>query len=245
MSVSGTPERFAKVGVSLVDISAGVYAALSILAALLQRHQSGAGTWIDLSLLETSAEWMGSPLYYYLGSGRQLAREGMRHSLIVPYGPYACGEGEFVNLAVQTQTEWRHFCEIVLERPELAEDPRFVQNEDRLANRSLLEPLIEEVFSGIARGELIQRLDQARIAWGDVNDVSGLEAHAQLEARQRWSEVEVNGKPFRTLDHPMNIVGMPANPSPVPGLGEHTEEILQALGFDDEGARELYETGVV
>ncbi len=229
----------------MVDISAGVYAVISILAALLNRRESGEGAWIDLSLLETSAEWMGSPLYYYLGSGKQLARAGMRHSLVVPYGPYRCGEGEYVNLAVQNQTEWRRFCEIVLERPELVQEARFMRNEDRLANRADLETLIEEVFTGMDRRELIRRLDRAGIAWGDINDVSGLETHPQLEARGRWSQVEVNGKPFKMLNHPMNLVGMPPASSPVPGMGEHTDEILGTLGIDGEQAKRLRETGVV
>jgi crotonobetainyl-CoA:carnitine CoA-transferase CaiB-like acyl-CoA transferase len=245
ISVSGTPEQPVKVGVSLVDISAGVYAAMSILASLLHRQQYGKGTWIDISLLETSIEWMGSPLYYYLGSGRQLARAGMRHNLIVPYGPYRCGEGENINLAIQNQPEWKRFCKIVLERPDLINDSRFVQNEDRLSNRAILEPIIEQIFSGFRRKELIQRLEKAQIAWGDVNDVAGLEKHVQLEARNRWCEILVNGKPFKMLNHPMNIDGMPTREKTVPGLGEHTDEILRMLGFDDARVRELRQASVV
>ena len=245
ISVSGSPEQAAKVGVSLVDISAGVYAAMSILAALLHRNHTDEGTWIDISLLETSAEWMGSPLSYFLGSGRMLARAGTRHNLIVPYGPYRCREGAFINLAIQNQAEWRRFCEMVLERPDLVDDPRFTRNEDRLANRILLEPLIEGIFSEMDRRQLIQRLERAGIAWGDVNDVSGLENHAQLEARQRWSQILVNGSPFKVLNHPMNIIGMPTRASPVPTIGEHTSEILHSLGIDDERARSLREDEVL
>lgn len=245
LSVSGSQEQPAKIGVSIVDISAGVYAAISILAALLQRQQSGKGTWIDIALLETSVEWMGSPLYYYLGSGKHLAREGMRHSLIVPYGPYRCGDDLLINCAIQNQAEWQRFCEIVLQHPDVAEDPRFARNEDRLANRTILEPFIEEIFAEISHQELIRRFEAARIAWGDVNGVEDLENHVQLASRERWFEIEVNEKPFKMLKHPMNIVGMPTRLDPVPTLGEHTNEILQALGYEEESVRELRKAAVV
>lgn len=232
LAATGSPQEPAKVGVSLCDISAGMYAAMATLGALVGRRNTGQGTSIDISLLESAAEWMGSPLYYYLGTGQCLARTGMRHSLIVPYGPYRCGDGQYLNLAIQNEREWLRFCELVLEHPALAKDSRFARNEERLAHRETLEPIIEGIFNGFTRSTLIERLKTAEIAWGDVNDISGLAAHPQLRARAHWSAVEVNGHPFQMLNHPMNLAEMPQRTDPVPSAGQHSEEILNELGYD-------------
>ncbi len=245
LSVSGTEDQPAKMGVSIVDISAGVYASMAILGAILRRVRTGEGASIDISLLETAAEWMGSPLYYFLGTGSKLSRAGMRHSLIVPYGPYACREGGHINLAVQNEREWESFCQAVLERPEMAGNPEFRTNERRLSNRHAVESIIEEVFSELPREVLIQRLEDAGIAWGDFNDVEGLANHKQLESRGRWAEIEVNGFPFSMLDHPMNISGMPPNRSSVHRLGEDTDDVLRWLGYDEGQIRGLRESDVV
>ncbi len=245
LQASGSVQEPAKVGVSLCDISAGMYAAMSILGALLGRNNSDADTSIDISMLECAAEWMGAPLYYYLGNEQQLPRAGMRHNLIVPYGPYLCGDGQFLNLAIQAEHEWQSFCEHVLSRSELATDMRFATNEARLVHREILEPLIEEIFSASNRETWIERLDQVRIAWGNVNDVRGLAAHEQLHARSRWSTVEVNGQPFEMLNHPMNLDGTTPRNEAVPTIGQHTQEILWELGYDAAGIEALHQASVV
>src|ERR1700674_4369956 len=173
VSVTGSPDAPAKVGASIGDIAAGLYAYSSILAALLNRHRTGAGERIDISMLECLTEWMMPALYVWHGTGRIPARAGVRHSMIVPYGACACSDGS-VNFAIQNQREWRRFCDQVLEMPEVADDRRFCANTDRLHNRVELESLVEKRFSALNTTEILARLDRANIANGAVNDVAAV-----------------------------------------------------------------------
>jgi len=227
-SITGSPDAPAKVGISIADISAGLYAYSSILAALLQRSRTGKGERIDISMLECLSEWMLPPLYSYLGAGKTPTRAGVRHNLIVPYGAYACRDGE-VNLAIQNDREWSRFCDQVLEQPELERDDRFRTNELRLLNRTLLEPLIERCFAAATAAEILARLERAEIANGAVNDVPGLARHPQLHARARWTTVGAEGGEIPALVPPHNLASAPARMGRVPALGEHTDEVLAEL----------------
>lgn len=229
VSVTGSPEAPAKVGASIADIAAGLYAYSSILAALLNRHRTGAGERIDISMLECLTEWMMPALYVWHGTGRIPERAGVRHNMIVPYGAYACSGGP-VNFAIQNQREWRRFCEQVLEMPEVADDPRFAANEDRLRNRAELESLIEKRFGALTQDEVLARLERANIANGAVNDVAAVAGHPQLAARGRWINVESPVGPIPALLPPHNLLHAPPRMGAVPALGQHTQEILAELG---------------
>lgn len=230
VSVTGSPDAPAKVGASIADIAAGLYAYSSILAALLNRHRTGTGERIDISMLECLTEWMMPALYVWHGTGRIPARVGVRHSMIVPYGAYACSGGS-VNFAIQNQREWARFCDRVLEMPEMADDPRFAANADRLRNRAELESLIEKRFSTVNQAEVLARLDRANIANGAVNDVAAVAAHPQLTARDRWIEVESPVGSIPALLPPHNLLHAPPRMGAVPALGQHTQEILAELGL--------------
>ena len=176
-------------------------------------------------MLEALVEWMmpGGVCGRVHGSARP-ARAGDRHSFIVPYGGYAVGDGSSVNLAVQNDGQWRRLCSVVLRRPELADDPRFVTNELRLANRTVLEPLIESLLAGDTRASAEARLTEADVPFGTVNDVQGVLQHPQLAARGRWFDIPSPAGPLRALHHPLNITGLPRPAGSVPALGErHTE----------------------
>ena len=227
-SITGSADAPAKAGISIADIAAGLYAYSSILAALVQRGRTGRGERIDISMLECLAEWMLPPLYSYLGAGRLPARAGVRHNLIVPYGAYACRDGA-VNLAVQNEREWSRFCAQVLAQPALEHDARFRSNELRLANRELLEPLIEARFASASAAEILALLESAQIANGAVNDLPALAHHPQLAARARWVQVETESGTIPALLPPHNLGGAPARMGRVPGLGEHTAEVLAEL----------------
>jgi itaconate CoA-transferase len=121
LSVTGTPEQVARVGISVADISAGMHAYSSILPALLQRARTGAGSHIDVSMLETLSEWMGNPLDYGFDGQPQAARSGASHPSIYPYGPFTAGDGKTVLFGLQNEREWAAFCAKVLQRPEVAE----------------------------------------------------------------------------------------------------------------------------
>src|SRR5688572_20105510 len=181
VSVTGSEDAPAKVGVSVADISSGMYAYSSILAALLRRERTGRGARIDISMLECLTEWMTPALYVWQGTGTIPARVGVRHNMIVPYGAYACADGA-VLFAIQTQAEWVRFCRQVMDEPSLADDARFATNAARLANRAELEATIEARFRRRARTEVIGWLDAADIPTGAVNDVPSVVAHPQLAA---------------------------------------------------------------
>jgi itaconate CoA-transferase len=231
ISLTGTPEAPAKVGISIADITSGFYAYSSVLAALLNRHRRGQGERIDTSMFECLTEWVVPPMYVWLGTGRTPARMGVRHNMIVPYGVYPCGDGS-VNLAIQNQREWRRFCAEVLEMPAMADDQRFATNADRLKNRVELEQTIEERFNALGQAEVLARLDRADVPYSAVNDVAAVAQHAQLAARGRWVTVDSPAGPIPALIPPHNLEHAPSHMGAVPSLGQHTQEILAELGMD-------------
>ena len=125
VSITGTPDTPSKVGISVADISAGMYAFSGILAALMRRERTGEGAALDVSLFDSLAEWMGFPAYYTGYGGTPPPRSGARNAVIAPYGPYAAGDGRVVYLGLQNEREWARFCEDVLGRPDLVGDERF------------------------------------------------------------------------------------------------------------------------
>ena len=225
VSLTGTPDAPAKVGISVADIAAGLYAYSSVLAALRNRDRTGRGDRIDISMLECLVEWMTPQLYVQLGTGSAPPRAGLRHNMIVPYGAYRCADGS-VMFAIQNDREWRRFCEQVFGRAELADEPRFARNPERLANRAELEALVEQVFGGLTVRAVIERLDRAEIANAVVNDVAAVAAHPQLAARGRWTELESFLGPIPGLLPPHNLAGAPPRMARVPALGEHTAAVL-------------------
>jgi crotonobetainyl-CoA:carnitine CoA-transferase CaiB-like acyl-CoA transferase len=184
-------------------------------------------------MLEALAEWMSVPVYYQIYSGMAPLREGMRHGLIAPYGPYRTGDGDLVNLAVQNEAQWRRLCEQVLEKPALISDPRFVNNELRVRNRLELEPVIESILSRWKSSEVEAALAAADIPYGHVNSVAELVDHPQLAARRRWLEVDSETGLIRALAHPFNISGLSQSGNAVPALGQHTSEVMAELGIED------------
>src|SRR5450830_843039 len=147
LSVTGTPESPSKAGNSVADIAAGMYAYTGILSALLLRGKTGQGSHIDVSMLESLAEWMGYPLYYAFDGAPPPPRTAASHASIYPYGPFAAGDGGTVMLGLQNEREWKLFCEVVLKDAGLASDPRFDRNAHRNQHRDALTAIILEVFS--------------------------------------------------------------------------------------------------
>lgn len=244
LAVTGNPEQQAKVGVSIADISAGMYAFSAITAALYERNTTGEGTTLDIALLDSIAEWASAPLYFTHYAGTAPSRAGVRHASIVPYGQYATSDGA-VNLAIQNEREWTRFCEMVLEDPAVGVDERYAGNAKRLANRVELEAEIERRFAVWTTGEVERRLDKASIAFGRVNDLNGVWTHQQLRARGRYSSTHTASGDVEVLNHPMMARGKTIVPRPVPGLGEQTDDILAEVGFSLESIANLRRDGVV
>ena len=242
LSITGSPDEMAKAGCSIVDISAGMYAYSAILAALLQRGRTGRGRRIDISILESMAEWMGFPLYYGFHGAPPPPRAGAMHASICPYGPFACGDGRTVMLGIQNEREWQSFCSQVLGQADLATDPRFDSNSRRLAARDEVHRLINARFSSLTADEVMTLLDTARIAFGEVNTIAGLWAHPQLAARDRWRSVQTEQGLVPALLPPGQD---DARFDPIPKLGEHSHAILAELGYDEAEVSALKTAGVI
>lgn len=236
VSITGTEREPVKVAISVADIAAGMYAYSGILTALLMRHQTGAGTALEVSLFESLGEWMGYPFYYATYGGSAPARSGARHAAIAPYGPFDGGDGGTVYLGVQNEREWVVFCQEVLERPDLATDPRFDTNSGRVTHLADLHEEIDRSFSTLPVAEIVARLDRAQIANARLNSIEEFAGHAQLAARQRWRAVATPAGPVRALVPPVNLEGVEPVMGPVPAVGEHSEAILRELGY---GAGEI------
>jgi itaconate CoA-transferase len=239
LSVTGTADTPAKAGCSVADIAAGMYAYTNILAALIQRGQTGTGIQIDVSMLESMVEWMGFPLYYAFEEAPPPARAGAAHATIFPYGPFVAGDGVSVMLGLQNEREWASFCRIVLEQAGLASDHRFSSNSMRLANREVLTEMILESFGAMTSEEVVAKLEQAQIANARVNEMKDVWAHPQLQARQRWTQIQTPAGPVPALLPPGRSEAIVPRMGPVPALGEHTDAILAEFGWSCDEIQQL------
>ena len=244
LSVTGTPEEPSKAGPSIADIAAGMYAYTNILAALLQRAQTGKGRHIDVSMLESLAEWTSYPLYYAFDGAPPPPRTGAAHATIYPYGPFPTGDGGTVMMGLQNEREWVSFCQIVLQRPELAADPRFAGNARRVAERDALRQLIVDAFAASTAPQVLERLEAAKIANARVNTMHDVWQHPQLAARARWREVGTSAGPVPALLPPGSWDVEPRM-DPVPALGEHTDDVLVELGYDAQEIHALRTAGAI
>jgi formyl-CoA transferase len=235
MSITGAPEGPpTKVGVPVGDITAGMFAAHVILAALVARERTGEGAYIDVALNDALLALHTYQAGRYFATGEAPGREGNYHATIVPYGTFAVGDG-FINVAVGSDAQYRRFCE-ALDAPELGSDPRFATNAQRQAARSELVREIERRLRNGSRAEWLERMEEHGIPAGPIMDLA--EAFSSPLASEREMQVEI--------DHPLagriSQVGAPwkvdGRSSPIrlapPTLGQHTAEVLrEVLGYDD------------
>jgi itaconate CoA-transferase len=232
VSITGTEETPSKVGISIADIAAGMYAFSAVLAALLRRERSGEGASVEVSLFDAVAEWMGYPAYFTEYGGAAPPRSGARHAAIAPYGPYPTGDGKTVYLGIQNEREWSRFCAEVLQQPALATDARFTSNSARVEHQHALTVIIAAAFAGLTAESVVERLEAAGIANARMNTVREFLDHPQLAARDRWRDVDSPVGALRALLPPFDISGMEPAMRRIPEVGEHTETILRELGFD-------------
>ncbi len=245
VSLTGTAGEVAKVGISIADIAAGMYAFSGILAALYQRKATGEGTRIDVSMFEALSEWMGAPAYYTMYSGTQPARTGAEHATIAPYGPFPTADGGSVVVAVQNEREWASFCELVLGDESLAGDERFAGNPARVRNREALRELVGRRIARLDTGAAEELLHSAGIATAALNSVAAYLDHPVLAGRDRWREVATPRGAVRALLPPAVPGGAEPRMGAVPSVGEHTAQILASLGIGAGGLRALEADGVV
>ncbi len=245
LSLTGTPEAPSKVGISITDIGTGLHAYAAILGALYQRERTGQGTRIEITMFEAMVEWMMHPLYYTHFGGKAPQRSGPDHATIVPYGKFRTGDGASVMLGIQNEREWAIFCTQVLEQPALTQDPRYDNNTKRNERRAEVTSLINEVFLNLTAEQVMMKLDAAGIANGRMNTPEEVWNHPQLAARDRWREV---GSPAGVIPAPLppaSYSGFEARMDPIPAVGEHTDAILQGLGYSTVDIAELHAGGAV
>jgi crotonobetainyl-CoA:carnitine CoA-transferase CaiB-like acyl-CoA transferase len=227
VSISGGVNELGRVGVSVCDISAGMNAHAGVLEALLAREKTGRGSGVEVSLFGTAADWMTVPLLHSDYGGKAPGRAGLHHPSIAPYGGYATADNEIVIVAIQNEREWMRFCEHVLMQSEIAVDPRFDSNKNRVRNRVAMDRIILAVTRCLARKTIIQRLEAADVAFGSVNSVKDLSDHPALKRRQAISST---GEYIELPDRPIGQTSMDDSPdepsrSTVPGLGQHSDMI--------------------
>ena len=232
VSITGTEDAPSRVGISVADIAAGMYAYSGILTALLSRTTTGLGTAIDVSLFDALGEWMGAPAYYTGYGGSAPPRSGAAHATIAPYELFVSEDGVEIYLAIQNGREWTRFCEHVLRRPELADDPRFATNAMRVLHRQVLHALIAAVFARLAASDMLARLAAADIACARRNTIAEFLEHPQLSQRERWRTIGSAVGSVRALLPPVHMDGVDPVMGPIPSLGQHSELILAELGFD-------------
>lgn len=225
-SITGTPDSPGRVGVSVCDVACGMYAYQAVLEALIHRGRTGQGRTIEVSLFDGMADWMTVPFLQHVYGGVTPGRVGLNHPTIAPYGAYPCGDGIPVLFSIQNEREWQRLCAEVLKKPDLAEDPRFSDNTQRVQNREALNAEIGAVFTAAASHEIADRLNAAKIAYGMLNDMSGLAAHPQLRRRP----VTVAGEQIDLIAPPAWWNGQDEAFAPVPAVGEHTDALRAEFG---------------
>ncbi|MNX50690.1 Formyl-coenzyme A transferase [compost metagenome] len=245
LSVTGTQDDPVKAGCSIADIAAGMYAYSAILNALLLRQKTGVGSRLDVSMLESMVEWMGFPMYYAFEGAKPPVRAGAAHASIYPYGPFPVGDGSTIMLGLQNDREWRVFCAQVLRQATLAEDARFISNSQRTANREVLRDLIVAAFADLSIEQVTQRLEDAQIANARVNDMAGVWAHPQLQARARWSQVDSPAGMLPALLPPASSNAFAPRMAAVPAVGQNTDAVLASLGYAPDQVAQFHASEVV
>ncbi|WP_344865419.1 CaiB/BaiF CoA-transferase family protein [Amycolatopsis ultiminotia] len=231
IAITGTPQTPVKTGIPTSDIAAGMYCVQAVLAALLRRWRTGVGAAVEISMFEATVEWMGYALYSGMHTGIQPARMGLSHSSIAPYDAYPTRDGQML-IGVQNDHGWRTLVTSVLELPDLAADPRFATNVERVRHRAECDAVVAAATSRWSTAELDARLAAAGIPAAQLKDVDDVVAHPQLRARDRWRTIGTEHARVEALLPPVTFADVEARMGDVPALGAHTRALLEESGVD-------------
>ena len=244
ISVTGSENEPSRVGISIADISTGMYALTGILGALLRRGRTGEGANVKIAMLDALAEWMTYPMLRHAYAGSPPPRVPTSHPAIAPYGAHKTKDGQII-LGLQNEREWATFCEKVLGDPAIQQDPRFATMAQRRANRPALTAMIEASFSDKTSIEVAAVLDQAGIANGRLNEPIDVWNHEQFAARDRWREIQTQAGPVRALLPPFIFTDQEVPMGDVPSVGQHTDAVLAEIGFTAERIAAMRMAGAV
>jgi crotonobetainyl-CoA:carnitine CoA-transferase CaiB-like acyl-CoA transferase len=256
MSVTGERDDLGggpqKVGVAVADLFTGMYATVAILAALRHAERTGEGQHVDMALLDTQVAMLANLGANYLVSGKVPGRSGNAHQNIVPYqvfevAPAADGHKDHIILAVGNDSQYAKFCEVA-GRPDLASDPRFLKNQDRVRNRGQLVPILETVMRTRGKAQWLAALEQAKVPCGAINNFQEVFTDPQVRQREMVTEWRHPLQPhLKLVSSPIKLSKTPARADrPPPLLGQHTEEVLrELLDCTDDRISELKDSKVI
>ena len=220
-NINGSSQEPGRVGVSVCDIAAGMTAFQAILQALIGRNKTGLGREIEVSLFHSLADWMNVPYLQTVYGKRKVKRAGLHHATIAPYGVYKCKQDELILISIQNEREWSSLCSLVLEKADLIKNDNFSNNSNRVINRNSLDQIINDVFGSMSRKDIIKRLQDADIAYGQLSTVEDLADHPQ----SNFISVQTSKGEISLLSPGAVINGEEVTFGKVPFLGEHTDKI--------------------
>mgnify|MGYP001326289372 FL=1 len=220
-NINGSSQEPGRVGVSVCDIAAGMTAFQAILQALIGRNKTGLGRGIEVSLFHSLADWMNVPYLQTVYGKRKVKRAGLHHATIAPYGVYKCKQDELILISIQNEREWSSLCSLVLEKADLIKNDNFSNNSNRVINRNRLDQIINDVFGSMSRKDIIKRLQDADIAYGQLSTIEDLNKHPQ----SNFISVQTSEGEISLLSPGAVINGEEVTFGKVPFLGEHTDKI--------------------
>ena len=220
-NINGSSQEPGRVGVSVCDIAAGMTAFQAILQALIGRNKTGLGRGIEVSLFHSLSDWMNVPYLQTVYGKRKVKRAGLHHATIAPYGVYKCKQDELILISIQNEREWSSLCSLVLEKADLIKNDNFSNNSNRVSNRNSLDQIINDVFGSMSRKDIIKRLQDADIAYGQLSTIEDLNKHPQ----SNFISVQTSEGEISLLSPGAVINGEEVTFGKVPFLGEHTNKI--------------------
>jgi crotonobetainyl-CoA:carnitine CoA-transferase CaiB-like acyl-CoA transferase len=247
MSVTGFPERPAKAGFVYTDITTALYNAFALLSAVEYRRKTGEGQEMDMPMWDVQVLNLGLHGYRYLMNDEVSDRMGTKYPAVVPYQAFETADGDWVNVCAITPRHWEEYCERVIDRPDLLDHPKYETNQLRIEHRDDLEPILEAEMRQLTRAEAMERLWETGIPSSPVNAVDEVIEHPQTDHRDlittadhaQLGEIDMIGFPGQ-----MDAIDQEMRRAP-PVHGEHTEPVLEELGYSDAEIEAFLGEGVV
>jgi itaconate CoA-transferase len=244
-AITGFAGQPAKPGIPIADIGAGMYALSSILTALFVRERTGEGAAISVGMFDVVAEWMGYALNFARYAGIDIEPVGVGSPAVAPYGNYRTADGQTLVLGTTNDREWQRLAVEVLGRPDLAGDPCYATNADRVARRAELDTVIGRWAARLPLAECRKLAESAALGHARLNRPTEVLDHPQLTERDRWREIGSPAGPVLGLLPPPESADWDWRLDPIPALGEHTDAVLVELGFGAGELADMRAAGVI